>query len=388
MTERAEVRVTLAEDVHAQALADFFRVAWNSDASADAVRRATAHSAATNPVEPGVAPPSVLALQNERVIGFVGSLPARFWNGTAELPGYWVKGLMVLPEFQGGPIGFLVLREATRRMARTGAMVVAPPARRLFGALGYRDVGVISNYVRVLRGAKLARRIDIDALGIERVPAVVRKLVPLTQRIGIASVGGMLLSGTIRLRAAWARSGDRDHEIANAALPPQPDLDGLWLAGRPALRAAAVRDGVKLDLRYGTTAGAEGAHYRFASVRKNGRLVGVAAVRAPGAQGDPRLAGIAMATLSDAWFDPASEPAGLATLGAAELMARALGADALLCSTGHPALVDLLRRQGYLRAGGNMHLLFRDATETAKSWPPELEQWWVSRGDARSDDTF
>jgi hypothetical protein len=247
---------------------------------------------------------------------------------------------------------------------------------------------VVSNYVRVLRGAKLARRLDIDALGIAGVPSVVRKFLPHAQRVGLASIGGMLLSGAFRLRAAWARSVVRDHEIGNALLPPQADLDELWRTGRPALRAAAVRDGVELDLRYGSTAGEERAHYRFASVRTNGRLAGIAAVREPGAQGDPRLSGIAVATLSDAWFDPTSEQAGLATLGAAELMARALGADALLCSTGHAGLTDLLRRQGYLRAGGNMHLLFRDATETATSWPPELEQWWISRGDARSDGAF
>jgi hypothetical protein len=179
-----------------------------------------------------------------------------------------------------------------------------------------------------------------------------------------------------------------DYEVANSRIPAQAELDELWRAGRSALRAAAVRDAVEFDLRYGPSAGAESSRYRFTSVRKDGRLAGVAAVREPRAEGDPRLAGIAVATVSDAWFDPGSEAAGLATLGAAEEAARALGADALLCSTGHPVLAGLLQRQGYLRAGGNMHLLFRDATDAETSWPRELEDWWVSRGDARSDDAL
>jgi hypothetical protein len=35
-----------------------------------------------------------------------------------------------------------------------------------------------------------------------------------------------------------------------------------------------------------------------------------------------------------------------------------------------------------------MHLLLRDVTESAPSWPLGLDHWWVSRGDAQSDDVF
>ena len=117
-------------------------------------------------------------------------------------------------------------------------------------------------------------------------------------------------------------------------------------------------------------------------------LAGVAVVREPRSDGDSRLAGIALASLSDLWFDPADRAAGLATLGAAEALGRELGADALLCSTAHGTVSALLRQQGYLRAGGNMHLMFRDVTGAASSWPVALDSWWVSRGDGRSDDVF
>jgi hypothetical protein len=381
------VRLTVAEDSHAPAVAEFFRRFWDETASADSVRRGRAFAAASNPAEPGTAPPSILALQGERVIGFLASIPARFWNGTAELPGYWLRGLMVLPEFRGGPIGYAVLREATRRMPRTAALTVAPAARRLFGALGYRDVGLVSNYVRVLRGGRVAARIDPGALGMERGPAFLRKLLPKAQRMGLASLGGIALAAVLRAGAARARAAAHGHEILNSNMAGRVDLDELWCAGRASLRAGAVRDGLEFDLRYGSGSGDESKRYRIANVWKNGRLAGVAVVRQPRANGDPRLAGIALATLSDAWFDPGNEAAGLATLGAAEQTARELGADAVLCSTGHPVLTNLLRRQGYLRGGGNMHLLFRDG-DAETSWPIALEDWWVSRGDARSDEVF
>jgi hypothetical protein len=140
--------------------------------------------------------------------------------------------------------------------------------------------------------------------------------------------------------------------------------------------------------RYGSPADEAAQRYRVASIRRDGRLAGIAVVREPRQEGDPRLKGIALATLSDLWFDLGNSEAGLATLGAAEVTARRLGADALLCSTGHSRLQVLLRQQGYLEAGGNMHLLLRDVTESGPSWPRGLDQWWVSRGDAQSDDVF
>jgi predicted N-acetyltransferase YhbS len=388
METKPSVRVRVAEDGDAPAVAGFFREVWDPAATADSVLRGRAESAATNPVEPGLAPPSILALQGERVIGFVGSLPARFWNGGEELPGYWIKGLMVLPEFQGGPIGFLVLREAARRIPRSGALAVALAARRLFGALGYRDVGPVTNYVRVLRGGRVAARLNLDALGIDRAPAIVRRLIPIAQRSGLASLGGALVGEALRVRAALPRLASRRHEIGASRVPDAQELDQLWQSARPAVRAAAVRDGVEFDLRYGASAGAERARYRFASVRSQGRLVGVASVREPRVESDPRLAGIAVATLSDAWFDLRDDDAGLATLGAAERTARTMGADALLCSTSHPGLAQLLRRQAYFSVGANIHFLFRDTTDAQASWPAGLESWWVSRGDARSDDVF
>jgi hypothetical protein len=295
---------------------------------------------------------------------------------------------MVLPEYQGGPIGYAVLREAARHLPRSAALTVAPAARRLFGALGFKDLGAVPNFVRVLRGGRMAARIDLAALGIERGPVLLRRILPFAQRAGFAWLGGGILGAALRGRAAIGRISATGFGPVAAGFPDGGELDGLWTDHRESLRAGAVRDGRELAFRYGASAGEDARRYHVASIRRKGRLAGVAVVREPRREGDPRLKGIALASLSDLWFDPRDPKAGLVTLGAAEATARRLGADALLCSTGHAHLRALLGRQGYLETSGNMHLLLRDVTETAAGWPLALDQWWVSRGDARSDDVF
>lgn len=382
------VWLSVAGEEHAVALAEFFRQVWDPGTTALGILQARRSAAAANFTDPGQPPPAFLALHGERVVGFLGSLPARFWNGTVELPGYWLKGLMVLPEYRGGPIGYSVLREATRSLPRSAALTVAPAARRLFGALGFKDIGAIPNFVRVLRGGRMAARIDLAALGIERGPAALRRVLPLAQRTGLAWLGGSALGGALRLRAALGRTAAAGFRRDSAGLPPGSELDALWADHRVSLRAGAVRDGNEMAFRYGSLAGSEAGRYRVASVRRGSRLAGVAVVREARREGDPRLKGIALASLSDLWFDPLDAAAGLATLGAAEATARSLGADALLCSSGHARLGGLLRRQGYVETGGNMHLLLRDVTEAASAWPLGLDQWWITRGDARSDEVF
>jgi len=388
MMNSEPVRLSVTGEEHADTLAAFFRQVWDPGATALGVQQARAAAAAANFTDPGLPPPSFLALHGDRVVGFLGSLPARFWNGAIELPGYWLKGLMVLPEYRGGPIGYFVVREATRRFPRSAALTVAPAARRLFGALGFKDLGAIPNFVRVLRGGRLAARIDLATLGIERGPAALRRVLPLAQHTGLAWLGGSVLGGALRLRAALGRTAAAGFTPGEAGLPPGSELDALWAEHRASLRAGAVRDGNEMAFRHGSLAGDEAGRYRVASVRRGARLAGIAVVREPRREGDPRLKGIALASLSDLWYDPLDATAGLATLGAAEATARKLGADALLCSTGHSLLRGLLRRQGYLETGGNMHLLLRDVTETAPDWPLGLDQWWVSRGDAGSDGVF
>jgi hypothetical protein len=94
-----------------------------------------------------------------------------------------------------------------------------------------------------------------------------------------------------------------------------------------------------------------------------------------------------VATISDIVFPPERADLGLALLGGVEREARAAGADAILCTTCHGTLAQLLRRQAYIRLPGNVHFLLRDTTGAAR-WPPDLSGWWLTRGDGESDEVF
>jgi hypothetical protein len=64
-----------------------------------------------------------------------------------------------------------------------------------------------------------------------------------------------------------------------------------------------------------------------------------------------------------------------------------MGADAILCSSAHPAITSSLRRRAYIRLPGNVHLMLRDP-EGSAALPLAVDEWWLMRGDAHSDEAF
>jgi len=116
-------------------------------------------------------------------------------------------------------------------------------------------------------------------------------------------------------------------------------------------------------------------------------LAGVAVVRRPREEGDPRLSGIKVATLSDMLFLPENRDVALALLAAAERTAHSMGADALLCTASHPAITTLLSRRAYVKLPGNVHFLVRDVKDV-HALPKSLTDWFLTRGDANSDEVF
>jgi hypothetical protein len=161
-------------------------------------------------------------------------------------------------------------------------------------------------------------------------------------------------------------------------------LDSLWYSCRDVLGCAGVRDAAYLKWRYDTSS--TGA-YRTIEVTEATVLRGIAVVRVPRVEGDPRLRGIRVATLSDLVYDPTRTRVGLALLAEAERVARSLDADVLLVSASHRAHGAVLRRRGFVRFGGNLHLLVRDATG-ALPGAATLADWWVLRGDMKADNVF
>ncbi len=379
--------VTLATDEHVPAIAAFYREVWSREATPQSVLAARREAARRNPAARGEAPPTALVFEGGRIIGYCGSIPQRLWDGTVEQPAYWVKGLMVLPEYRNGPIGFLVVKQLAAALPRSTIMTVAPAARRLFSALGFTDLGTVANFVRPLRPATVARRVDFTELGFDSLPGWLRVGGQLVQRSGLATLAGAtagvalaIASRTVRLAAGALSAGFASD------VPSGPELDELWQRVRPRLGASQVRDGLYLRGQFGTDGTLEARRYQFVTAREGAGLTGVAVLRRPRVESDRRLRGIRVATLSDIVFPPQRADVGLGLLAGVERTARAAGGDAILCSTSHPALTRLLRRQGYFRAPANLHFFVRDTT--GARWPQELGSWWLARGDGGSDEVF
>ncbi len=379
---KPRIEVVRVGSEHAEALSVFFEAIWSRKTSAETIRADRATAASANPVEPGADIPAFVYLSDGKVLGYISTIPTRLWNGATQIPAHWFIGFMVLQEFRGGPVGHAVLKEAIRQLGLIAVMTVALPSRRLFKALGFNDYGAIGNYLTLIRPARVLNALDPEALGMSSVPGWAVRALRLAQRSGLATVGGLV--GSAALGVWRAAAGDQRKVKPREETPASSELDTLWNRVRSALGGAPVRDGAYLLWRYGA---AESGKYVFICARDGKELAGVAVVRRPREEGDPRLSGIKVATLSDMLFLPENRDVALALLAAAERTAHSMGADALLCTASHPAITTLLSRRAYVKLPGNVHFLVRDVKDV-HALPKALTDWFLTRGDANSDEVF
>jgi GNAT superfamily N-acetyltransferase len=367
-------------------LARFFRKVWTDTATGESVRHALVEAARSNPAAPGADVPAVVYVRDGEVIGYLGTIPVKFWNGQVETVAHWLKGFMVLPEYQNGPVGFAVLKEMLKHVDVSGTMSVAAPARRLFKAVGFVECGVIPNYVSLLRAGRVARSIDIANLGLG-LPPWLHGSARVAQKAGLAWAGGAIAGMGFHVWRVFRGSSIGMFTDLSGGLPSRTALDELWAHARPTILAGAVRDGTFLSWRYAAGAGAMYEAVAVYEGRSKRRLVAIAVVRRSSGTSDHRLRGLKVATLADILFRADEPNAGVAALRGAETVARRMGADALVCSAAHPAITSALRRRAYLRLPGNVHLMLRDPAGVMGP-PLPVDAWWLMRGDASSDEVF
>jgi hypothetical protein len=380
---RPRVEVVQLEERHDEALAGFFRHVWNAEATAERVAAARNADRAADPHGSAQSPPAFAFLLNDEVVGYVGTIPNRFWSGSEELPGHWIKGLMVLPEHRNGPIGFLVLKEASMRTGLAAGMVVADPAIRLFEALGYRNLGPLENRILPLRPGRVLRRLDADAVGLSRRRPRLARALRFAQRTGLTAVPATFAALALSALALRTRLQAGSLATGTPATVPAEELDSLWRGVRSGIGAGSVRDGAYLNWRYGDRS----AEYGFVTAREGGALAGVAVVRRPREEGDARLRGIRIATIADILFPTHRSDVGAALLEGSRRLAHAWNADAVLCSGTHPALLRLLRTHGFLKGPANVNFLLRGKAPAGKL-PDTLQKWWLTRGDSEADGVF
>jgi hypothetical protein len=322
-------------------------------------------------------------LDREAVVGYLGSIPTAFWDGRSERDGYWIKGFMVLEAYRNGPLGYLLARQMRDVTGLSGVMVVAPPARRLFEALGYRDMGAVANLLTPVNPVGLLRSADPRRLNIASLPKALMLILGLLRWAPFAWLGGTvmrvalaLLDGFNHLRYARMRA------VASSVPPGAQEIDALWLRMRRRLDFAANRGGAYVHWRYAT---GDRQRYEFLVVREGSRLAALAVVRQPQRLDDPRLAGLRIGLVVDFIADPVDTHAVAKGLLAVRRWGRAGKCDAVLFTVPHRDISDIARRLGFAKIPGNVHFMLRTPPGTAMA-PATLDGSWVTRGDAWGDD--
>jgi len=383
----ARAEVVRVDDRTLPQLTEFIRCVWDPDATEAKVRAARETAARANLAAPGEDVPTFLFLRDGQAIGHLTTLPLRLAVGDAEIPAHWMQGFWVLPEHRNGPVGFLLLKESLRHLGCALSMAVEVAPRRLLEAFGFRDLGAVGNFIRVLRPGRLLRQLDPEALGLRHLPRWLAASARLAGQPGLAAIAGAGLAGASGLwTTALGRPGRRLEVSAVQEIsgPASAEFDALWQEVKRGIRSAPMRDGRYVAGRYASKLG---ERYELLTAREASRLVGFAALRRPRSDPDPRLGGIRVAILGDASY-PAQRPeVGVGLVRAAEESARQMDADALLCSASHPALQAVLRRRAFVPIPGNVHFLARDPEEK-HGLASELAQWWVVRADGTPDEAF
>ena len=381
-TDAAKIRVTALSESDAAALRSFYRAVWNSPDTDDAPEERAALQEIC-PFPAGLPPPIIGVYRGERIIGHLGSIPTELWDGLRSVGGHWTKGLMVLEEFRNGPIGYLLVKEMAKHVSLSAAMVVAPAARRLFEACGFKDLGAVPNYVTVLQPTRVLQAVDVAKLGLGSLPGPLQVLLRIARWAPMAFVAGSLGSAGLGLLATANRLtclGLRARLVANP--PPAAEIDALWLRLRGQLSLAPSRGGSYTEWRYAVE---HPGRYQFVEVRRQGKLVGLVVVRKPERVDDPRLAGLRVGLIVDWIVDPVDTGAVTATLLAARKWGKKAGCDAILLTISHLEVGRLVKRLGFVRIPGNIHFMLRVPAGLIDA-PRGIERSWLMRGDAWSDD--
>lgn len=362
----------------AECLARFFRRTWDPNATAIGVSNAWHGQVARNTVAPGSPFPTIVAEADGDVVGYCSTLPLPLWRGGRQRAAYWIKGLMVLPDYRNGPVGHLLLKGLLRESPIAASLAVAPPARRLLEALGFRSIGILPSLIRPINAGRIATAVDpalLTAAAGRHGALALKTLQTLRLARAAGSLGQIAFDGALALRRSRPPSTLRS--VIVPAAQAARALDALWAPLAAAGVAGPVRDSLTATQRYG------GPNYTHILIADESTTRAWCVVRRAGQSDDPRFQGLRIATLSDLCCAPEDGAAIAAAADAAVRAAADSGADAILSTPAFASLPHWLRSRGWIGAGSSVHLLVRDPEVSPE--PEGIGAWWLHRGDGEAD---
>jgi hypothetical protein len=328
--------------------------------------------------EDGIPPPRVLFLKDQEVIGHVATVPVRLAVTGRLRDASWAVGLVVLPEHRNGPVAPLVVKKLNEAVDIGLTLHVEEAALRVFKGVGWRHLGVIPQYVRVLNARAFVRtfaqRGGQFLMGRRaRVWTVLARWSgPVGVLVGLAFAGHAAVGALRRQRLSRAtvvREHAFDASYTELAERVKGKL-GVWV----------FRDEHYLSARYGRRMSA----YRLLACRREQRLLGYAIVKLRQFSNDPRMGDIRMGTLVDCVFDPEESAVLDALLESTLSLCRRDRVDVVFCAASLRALGDRLRGHGFVAMAGTLNAAYHDRTGALAGNPP-LDSWHLMRGDSDAD---
>jgi hypothetical protein len=254
---------------------------------------------------------------------------------------------------------------------------VEEAAVRVFKGMGWRHLGVIPQYVRVLNARVFVR--TFARRGPQFLPgrwpplwaALTRMSDPVAAVVSVA-FAGLAGAGAVRRRSAGATVAEErgfDPSYTELAERVKGKL-GVWV----------FRDERYLTSRYGRRMRA----YRLLACREQGRLLGYCIVKIRQFESDPRMGDIRMGTIVDCVFDPDAPRILDALLASAVAVCRRERVDVAFCSASMRQMRRHLRRHAFVRMPGTLKAAFHDRAGTVGEGL-SLESWHLMRGDSDAD---
>jgi hypothetical protein len=327
----------------------------------------------------GTTPSRLLFLKGGEVIGHVATVPVRLAVARRLLDASWAVGLVVVPEHRNGPVAPLLMKKLNETVEIGLTLHVEEAALRVFKGVGWRHLGVIPQYVRVLNARAFVR--TFSRRGQQFLPARWSRVwAPATRAAGPVAALVRVFFASLAVAGATVRRGR-----PGATVLEECGFDASYTRLAERLKGKlgvwVFRDEQYLASRYGRRMGA----YRLHACRERGRLLGYCIVKIRQFEGDPRMGDIRMGTLVDCVFDP-DEPGVLdSLLGSAVALCRREGIDVVFCSASLREIGRHLRRHAFVRMPGTLNAAFYDQTRTIGEDVP-LESWHLMRGDSDADE--
>jgi GNAT superfamily N-acetyltransferase len=363
-------------DRHRRQLLTFIRQVWDDGFTEEHLDRQLGQRQSNPFWQPGADQMSI-ALQDDRVVGHIARTPCGFWLDGREYAGHWLSGLMVLPDSRGAGLGKSLPRHITRDLDLVTGFLVIEASFRIFSSLGWRMVGKMPEYMKIIQPLAFVRKLDMSRLNLNP-----RFLFRMFQALGPLArwPAGILLAGALRARHALRRVG-------RAPLPAgitkeveafDDRVDALWQRARHHLRCAQVRNAAYMNWNF------DHADGWIKLVHEGPRGVDACAVLFIKRLERPaRISNVTVASIVELLWDFDHPTALHALLDAAGELSRARGAHALLCALNHEAGQRELKRAGYLPIPSSVHFIFwQPPGSAAPAAPTELKDWYLTRGDA------